>query len=900
MYISKIVNMKKYSILFLVFLNLLKVNAQVDFNIAQVEENVSNLLNERKYDLTKQKLNDIRLKKWNDLSCKEQAIVYRLFGNLHYHLYEDAKALKYYSDSSYQKVIECNATDLENDLLNNIGSIYQFEGKQLLASKYYNKLRLNYLSGGSSSTKKACQHLKNLAYFYDTYGDLYNSFLCAWKAKQIAESLNLKIGDIYNSLGIYFERTKQYQEALNNYSKAIEISLAENEKIPVSFLYNQALTYRYMKQYDKALEILEQLESQKSTDNAAYNILNLKALIYTEQGKYEASEKIYMQLDKDENKKIRKLSHYENWADLKLKKGNISEAIKIYKKRIENIQSKWSHLNNIPTSSSDLLELTELKCLLSKALYLSSQKENQKSQKEILENYTHIQNNVEQIVNSNWESQSSSHLLNEIYSNLYYFIRCHLDNYEITKNPKSIEEAYQILSVFKNQILEREIKSRKQLKESLADTILSKYYKLKSKINLQYAEKDLEEKSKIQLIEKFENYQLKFDSILNKENSLVSLKPKSLKESQNNLNKNDALLDIYFAEEKLICFWLTNHDIQINSTSLPNYILKEFIENVKTGKQISQSTNDEIYNALFSNLQIDGIENIIVHADGLFQKLPFGAIKDPKSNTYLIENISFRYILSTDSKYTENYSWTGDKCLGIASDYKLNLGNEMKTPEMKFGELTGTIDEIVNLFNYYKTDTLINDNASFHNFSDQIINEDYNIVQLSLHGILDDRFPALSGLIFENESNVELIDLNKITGLNFNTDLTIVNSCHSGDGTHITGEAMSNLNTSLFISGSKANIVNLWSSSDKASSEILINFHEEISNGKTKSEALQLAKIKYLNTASPSFKHPKYWSSLVLFGNNTPKKKNKLFSPIYLILGLFLATFLFFFIKRLK
>ncbi|MBX7203354.1 MAG: CHAT domain-containing protein, partial [Bacteroidia bacterium] len=43
-------------------------------------------------------------------------------------------------------------------------------------------------------------------------------------------------------------------------------------------------------------------------------------------------------------------------------------------------------------------------------------------------------------------------------------------------------------------------------------------------------------------------------------------------------------------------------------------------------------------------------------------------------------------------------------------------------------------------------------------------------------------------------------------------------------------------------------------------------FYEEIQKGNAADEALRLAKLRYLETAHPSERDPRFWAGLVLFG----------------------------------
>jgi len=52
-------------------------------------------------------------------------------------------------------------------------------------------------------------------------------------------------------------------------------------------------------------------------------------------------------------------------------------------------------------------------------------------------------------------------------------------------------------------------------------------------------------------------------------------------------------------------------------------------------------------------------------------------------------------------------------------------------------------------------------------------------------------------------------------------------------------------------------------------------FYEELSKGKSKTEALRIAKLKYLeSTDDELLKHPYYWAAFTVSGDTTPLVKN--------------------------
>ena len=69
---------------------------------------------------------------------------------------------------------------------------------------------------------------------------------------------------------------------------------------------------------------------------------------------------------------------------------------------------------------------------------------------------------------------------------------------------------------------------------------------------------------------------------------------------------------------------------------------------------------------------------------------------------------------------------------------------------------------------------------------------------------------------------------------------------------------------SFFDAGAKSVIVSLWDVNDKYTYLFMELFYENLSNGLSKIESLQKAKVEFIKKYSPN---PYYWGAFVLSGN---------------------------------
>ena len=97
------------------------------------------------------------------------------------------------------------------------------------------------------------------------------------------------------------------------------------------------------------------------------------------------------------------------------------------------------------------------------------------------------------------------------------------------------------------------------------------------------------------------------------------------------------------------------------------------------------------------------------------------------------------------------------------------------------------------------------------------------------------------------------------------------------------GEGILNLARSFFYTGVPSVIMSKWKINDQSSSFIIQGFYEKLKANFTKDEALQAAKIAYLeNEADLITAHPFYWAGLVQLGNANALNKGIVDKKIFL------------------
>jgi CHAT domain-containing protein len=178
----------------------------------------------------------------------------------------------------------------------------------------------------------------------------------------------------------------------------------------------------------------------------------------------------------------------------------------------------------------------------------------------------------------------------------------------------------------------------------------------------------------------------------------------------------------------------------------------------------------------------------------------------------------------------------------------------------------------------------------------------YGIIHLAMHTVVNDKEPMYSTLIFSPENdpaNDRFLKTYEIYGISLNAKMVVLSSCNTGSGLLVSGEGVLSLARSFIYSGSQSVVMSMWEIEDKSGTEIVKMFYKNLKKGNSKSQALRKARISYLKNANQLRSHPYFWSTLVIYGNNSPLYYPKLliilgFAAIIIIV----SSIIFYFVKR--
>ena len=149
----------------------------------------------------------------------------------------------------------------------------------------------------------------------------------------------------------------------------------------------------------------------------------------------------------------------------------------------------------------------------------------------------------------------------------------------------------------------------------------------------------------------------------------------------------------------------------------------------------------------------------------------------------------------------------------------------------------------------------------------------FPVLHLAMHTVINDNSPAYSRLIFSDiHDGAEdgFLNAYEIYGIPVSAAMVVISSCNTGSGKLRAGEGVMSLARAFINAGSQSVVMSLWEVDDKWGQQVIISFYDNLKTGMSKSHALRKARLDFLENSSQFQSHPYYWSTLVLYGNDTP------------------------------
>jgi CHAT domain-containing protein len=153
----------------------------------------------------------------------------------------------------------------------------------------------------------------------------------------------------------------------------------------------------------------------------------------------------------------------------------------------------------------------------------------------------------------------------------------------------------------------------------------------------------------------------------------------------------------------------------------------------------------------------------------------------------------------------------------------------------------------------------------------------FNFIHIATHGMLNESFPDLSGLVFspsfpggDTTSNPPKDDgilfSSELYDLSLNAGLVVLSACETGTGKLVRGEGLMSMTRSFLYAGIPNMVYSLWKVGDVSTHKLMVGFYKGILNGLSYSRALQQAKISLVG--DEKYAYPLFWGGFTLVASD--------------------------------
>jgi len=355
--------------------------------------------------------------------------------------------------------------------------------------------------------------------------------------------------------------------------------------------------------------------------------------------------------------------------------------------------------------------------------------------------------------------------------------------------------------------------------------------------------------------------------------ALLGAKPIELKNTQEKLSSETALLQYILLPGKLVIFIIKATGIDIQEEPLHKDLkakveqYQKHLKNIEKSKQLTDETRKElhqIYADLYEILirpvqgKLQGITTLGISPNGYLHYVPFGALwaKEGGEPKYLIDQYRAIFYVNSTSIF-----WVATDRAGKGNVSESNLVAYINPDEsLKFAK-----EEEKELKGIFKNNKIYYGGEAKKEALESMVLSN-TVLHFSTHGSLNSRDSSKSYLVMANNRNLTVQD---IWGLPLKGNVvTTLSACETSRGELLSGDDIVSLENAFIYAGSPSVVSTLWKVDERATAELVTAFYRNLVDAKkkmSKAEALTQAQKKVKDT-STHYKDPYFWAGFMLRG----------------------------------
>ena len=379
----------------------------------------------------------------------------------------------------------------------------------------------------------------------------------------------------------------------------------------------------------------------------------------------------------------------------------------------------------------------------------------------------------------------------------------------------------------------------------------------------------------------------------------------NLKRIQQALRPEQVIIEYYLGTQELFAFTITSEKLNLNHLGKVDRLVAQINALLQSTGSRTHETNPEksfqifhqtayalyqrLLQAPLSHLNKEQNELIIIPNNQLGY-LPFEALLtqeaalpaqySPEHLSYLLNSFSINYHFSSALWLSELQKTSSSKnkrrqFAGFAPSFTPS-NESIALRGCSAGQLAAlpnNEEEVSAIERLIGGDLFLNEMATKEAFLEAASN--YQIIHLATHACADNENALLHKIYFSNEQQLEAYEIQHLA---IEADMVVLSACETGVGQLAQGEGIMSLSRSFAYAGCPSSTVSLWAVPDDATSKIMVYYYQFLKQQRSKSKALQQAKLQFLKNQSLEKQHPYYWAAFIHMGQDTPISTKRFWS----------------------
>ncbi len=376
--------------------------------------------------------------------------------------------------------------------------------------------------------------------------------------------------------------------------------------------------------------------------------------------------------------------------------------------------------------------------------------------------------------------------------------------------------------------------------------------------------------------------------------------PRSLEDIQKRLAQGDRLVSYLLGDNYSFVWAVSSAGVRMHRLprrSLIETEVSRFREALAAPTRRAGDLTDmsplagRLYQMLLGPLsgEIARAKRLCISPDGVLHYLPFEALQH--EGTYLVERHEVSYVPSASVLLTlleapaKEASDGGGNLLAVGApvfEFDKRLGQETEREAVRsfylergfnLASLPFAREELRTIAHFFPADRaeIRLGSEAQEAWLKRASLERFRYIHFATHAFADEQMPQRSALVLSMRAGQRedgLLQAREIVNLKLGAELVVLSGCRTGLGRILRGEGILGLTQSFLYAGTPSVVVSLWDVRDRATAVFMEAFYKQLRRGRSKSEALRLAKLSMLRSDTPAYHHPYYWAPFVLVGKS--------------------------------